>query len=133
MTVGRFAVDRVAARVGPVWVLRGGALVAAAGYGCVIVSTGLPLVLVGWCLLGLGLAGGVPQVFTAAGNLGGMSGRTLSRVVGVGYLAILSGPAIIGWLVELISWRGAFLVPLCAVLICAAAARAVAPRKETSA
>lgn len=130
MTVGRFTVDRVAAQVGPVWVLRGGALLAAVGIALVIVAPWYALVLVGWSLMGLGLAGGVPQVFTAAGNLGGMSGRTLSRVVGVGYIAILSGPAIIGWLVELISWRGAFLVPLAAVLISAGAARAVAPRGE---
>ena len=128
MTVARFAADRVAQAVGPVWVLRGGAILAAAGILAVIMAPNLPVALAGWAWFGLGLAGGLPQVLTAAGNLGGGSARTLSRVVGVGYVAILGGPALIGWLVELVSWQGAFLVPLCSVVICAAAARLVAPK-----
>ena len=128
MTVARFAADRVAQAVGPVWVLRGGSILAAAGILAVIMAPNLPVALAGWALFGLGLAGGLPQVLTAAGNLGGGSARTLSRVVGVGYVAILGGPALIGWLVELVSWQGAFLVPLCSVVICAAAARLVAPK-----
>ncbi len=128
MTVARFAADRVAQAVGPVWVLRGGAILAAAGILAVIMAPNLPVALAGWALFGLGLAGGLPQVLTAAGNLGGGSARTLSRVVGVGYVAILGGPALIGWLVQLVSWQGAFLVPLCSVVICAAAARLVAPK-----
>jgi predicted MFS family arabinose efflux permease len=132
MTVARFAADRVAQAVGPVWVLRGGAILAAAGILAVIMAANLPVALAGWALFGLGLAGGLPQVLTAAGNLGGGSTRTLSRVVGVGYVAILGGPALIGWLVELVSWRGAFLVPLGSVIICAFAARLVARRDESS-
>ena len=128
MTVARFAADRVAQAVGPVWVLRGGAILAAAGILAVIMAPNLPVALAGWALFGLGLAGGLPQVLTAAGNLGGGSARTLSRVVGVGYVAVLGGPALIGWLVQLVSWQGAFLVPLCSVVICAAAARLVAPK-----
>ena len=128
MTVARFAADRVAEAVGPDWVLRGGAILAAAAILAVILAPNLPVALAGWALFGLGLAGGLPQVLTAAGNLGGGSARTLSRVVGVGYVAILGGPALIGWLVELVSWQGAFLVPLCSVVICAAAARLVAPK-----
>lgn len=128
MTVARFAADRVVQAVGPVWVLRGGSILAAAGILAVIMAPNLPVALAGWALFGLGLAGGLPQVLTAAGNLGGGSARTLSRVVGVGYVAILGGPALIGWLVELVSWQGAFLVPLCSVVICAAAARLVAPK-----
>jgi len=128
MTVARFAADRVAQAVGPVWVLRGGSILAAAGILAVIMAPNLPVALAGWALFGLGLAGGLPQVLTAAGNLGGGSARTLSRVVGVGYVAVLGGPALIGWLVQLVSWQGAFLVPLCSVVICAAAARLVAPK-----
>ena len=128
MTVARFAADRVVQAVGPVWVLRGGAILAAAGILAVIMAPNLPVALAGWALFGLGLAGGLPQVLTAAGNLGGGSARTLSRVVGVGYVAVLGGPALIGWLVQLVSWQGAFLVPLCSVVICAAAARLVAPK-----
>jgi MFS family permease len=131
MTASRFAVDRVAQAIGPVWVLRGGAVLAMVGMLTVILAPDLPIVLVGWALFGVGLAGGLPQVFTAAGNLGGpTSGRTLSRVVGVGYLAILGGPALIGWMVELVSWTGALLVPLCAMLVCVLTAPVVARAKD---
>jgi predicted MFS family arabinose efflux permease len=125
MTIGRFSVDRLAARVGPVQVVRWGSVGAATGLMLVMASPTLPLTLLGWTITGLGLAGGVPQVFTAAGNSGGASGRTLSQVVGIGYLAILAGPSAIGWLAAVVSLNTAFLVPLCAVLICAAMASVV--------
>jgi hypothetical protein len=85
------------------------------------------LALVGWAILGLGLCGGVPQVFTAAGNLPGGSGKALSRVVGTGYVAILAGPGVIGWLADQLSLNTALLLPLCGVFVCACAAAAVAP------
>ena len=75
-----------------------------------------------------------PQVFTAAGNSGGASGRTLSHVVGMGYLAILAGPSAIGWLAAVVSLNTAFVVPLGAVLICAAMAGVIDdPRRLASA
>jgi hypothetical protein len=49
-------------------------------------------------------------------------------VVGTGYVAILAGPGLIGWLADLASLNRAFLFPLCGVLICACAAHSVAPR-----
>ena len=131
MMVSRFSIDRVTGRIGAVRVLRIGSLVATAGMLIVIASTSMALLVCGWIVFGLGLAVGVPQVFTAAGNLShGRSGRNLSRVVGVGYVAILAGPAITGWSIELVSWTGAFLVPLAAVLACAAGASAVGPRAQ---
>ena len=128
MTVSRFAVDRISQRVGPVAVVRYGCLLAACGIVTVIAAPNLAVAVLGWILFGLGLSGGVPSVFTAAGNLDSASGRVLSRVVGVGYLAILAGPAVIGWLGEATSLNAAFAIPLCAVLACAAAASTVAPR-----
>lgn len=126
MMLSRFVIDRVTARVGAVRVLRAGALVAAMGMLVVIVSTSVPLLICGWIVVGLGLAVGVPQVFTAAGNVSaGRAGRDLSRVVGVGYVAIMAGPSITGWLIELVSWTGAFLVPLVALLVCALSASVV--------
>jgi MFS family permease len=127
MTVSRFLADRVAVVMGPVWMLRGGAILAMGGMLTVILAPALPLALAGWAIFGIGVAGGLPQVFSAAGNLGGIaSGRTLSRVVGMGYVAIMGGPALIGWMVELVSWTGALLVPFGAMLVCTIAAPVVA-------
>jgi predicted MFS family arabinose efflux permease len=126
MTLGRFSVDRIAARVGPVRVVRWGSAAAIAGLALVVASPVLPLTLLGWTVFGLGLAGGVPQVITATGSVDEESGRALSRVVGLGYAGMLAGPAIIGWLAELRSLNAALIVPLCGVAICAVAARTVA-------
>lgn len=125
MTVGRFCVDRLVAGYGPVLVVRVGAVVSVVGLVVVICAAALPLVLLGWALTGLGLAGGVPQVFSAAGNLGDGSARRLSLVVGVGYLAILAGPGLVGWVAELTSLSTAFALPLLAVVVCGLAAPAV--------
>lgn len=128
MTVCRFVSDRIAHAAGPMRVLRFGSMLAAVGILTVNLAPSLPVVAVGWVLFGLGLAGGIPQVFTAAGNVDGdTAGRGLSRVVGLGYVAILAGPAVIGWLVQWAGWHGAWLLPLVAVMFCAAAAPVVSP------
>lgn len=129
MTVGRFGADRVSARFGPVAVVRYGNLIAASGMLLVLVSESLPLTLAGWAAFGLGLSGSIPQIFTRAGNLGGGAAATnMSRVVGMGYVGLLAGPAIIGWMSHLVSLTSAMAVPLVLTLVAAAAARTVRPR-----
>ncbi|MFE3195648.1 MFS transporter [Nocardia sp. NPDC059240] len=127
MTLGRFGADRVSGRFGRVAIVRWGTLVAAMGFGLVVASGWLPLTLLGWTLCGIGLSGAVPQVFTAAGNLGSATAATdMSRVFGLGYVGLLAGPAIIGWLDKLMPLTAAMAVPLLAMLLCAWGARAVA-------
>lgn len=128
MTVGRLTADRVASRIGPVLLLRLGSLLAAAGFAIVMASSVFPVSLFGWALAGLGLAGGVPQVFTAAGNLTSGAGTSLSRVIGVGYVAIIAGPASLGWLADRVSLNTALLLPIFAALVCAALSPAVSAR-----
>lgn len=128
MTLGRFCVDRIAARVGAAVVVRWGCTLATLGIGTVIVAPVISVALVGWLLFGLGLSGGIPQVFTAAGGAGEGSSQVLARVVGMGYVAMLAGPALIGWLAQLSSINTALLLPLCATAVCVLAAAAVGPR-----
>ncbi|WP_446226243.1 MFS transporter [Nocardia sp. IBHARD005] len=126
MTLGRFLADRVSGAIGPVAIVRYGTLLAAAGFAVVIASPWLPLTLLGWAMCGLGLAGGVPQIFSTAGNLGGTTAATdMSRVFTIGYLGLLAGPAMIGWLTAVIPLTAALAVPLMLTLACAAAAHVV--------
>ncbi|MFD6101352.1 MFS transporter [Nocardia salmonicida] len=126
MTLGRFLADRVSGAIGPVAIVRYGSLLAAAGFALVIASPWLPLTLLGWAMCGLGLAGGVPQIFSTAGNLGGTTAATdMSRVFTIGYLGLLAGPAMIGWLTAVIPLTAALLVPLVLTLACAVAAPVV--------
>jgi MFS family permease len=125
MTVGRFTVDRMVRRLGSGRVVRWGAVVALVGFIVVMCSSVLTFTVVGWALVGLGVAGGLPQVFTAAGNLGTGAGKALARVAGLGYIAILAGPAVIGWSAEFSSINTALILPALAALVCAVAGTTV--------
>ncbi len=131
MTIGRFGADRVNHAFGGVAVVRYGSLLAAIGLAVIVVSPWIPLTLFGWALTGLGLAGGVPQIFSSAGNLGSHTAATdMSRVFSVGYLGLLAGPTIIGWLTAVVSLTTAMVVPMLAVLLCCGYAGVVATPRE---
>jgi predicted MFS family arabinose efflux permease len=113
MTVGRFCADGVAARFGATAILRYGSMVAAGSLTLIALSPWIALTLAGWTLLGLGLSGTIPQLFSAAGHLDpAAAGVNVSRVVGVGYLGILAGPAVIGPMTRLLSIQHTFVLPL---------------------
>ncbi|MFF1831521.1 MFS transporter [Paenarthrobacter sp. NPDC058040] len=132
MTIGRLVADRISHAVGPVHVVRYGSLAAAAGMLTVVVSSVYPLSLVGWMLFGLGLSGIIPQIYTAAGAAGKSdSGKTLSRVVSSGYLGLLAGPAVIGWLGGLVGLTLAFVLPLLFCVLGVVLAKAVAPDRPS--
>ncbi|MER5261737.1 MFS transporter [Actinosynnema sp. NPDC002837] len=129
MTVGRFATDRVAALVGPVAIVRYGAALAAFGLLLVVLSPWVWAAFAGWALFGLGLSGSVPQLFSAAGNLDKRSsGALMARVVGLGYVGLLAGPALIGGLAHWIPLNVAFLVPVALCLLAVGFAGVLAPR-----
>jgi MFS family permease len=89
------------------------------------------LAFTGWALFGLGLSGSVPQLFSAAGNLDKRSsGALMARVVGLGYVGLLAGPALIGGLAHWIPLNVAFLVPVALCLLGVVFAHVLAPRPE---
>ncbi|RST06846.1 MFS transporter [Streptomyces sp. WAC07149] len=128
MTAGRFLADRVAARTGPVAVLRHGAALAAAGLALAVAAPGVPAALAGWTLFGAGLSGCVPQLFSAAGHADpGAAGANVARVAGLGYLGMLAGPAVIGPLTRLVPLGPALLLPVACCAFAALAAGALRP------
>lgn len=110
MVAMRLVGDSAVARFGHRLVIRGAALVSAVGYTVTAFTSSLPVVLVGWALVGFGVAMIAPQVYAAAGHLGG--GRMLAVVVTFGYAAFLSGPGMLGWLVHAVGVQHAMLLPL---------------------
>ena len=133
MTVGRFATDRMAALIGPAAIVRYGAALAAIGLTTVIVVPWVPAALVGWALFGLGLSGGVPQLFTAAGNLDPRaSGALMARVVGLGYVGLLAGPALIGGLAHWMPLNSAFALPVILCVLTVVFAPVLASRQRAS-
>jgi MFS family permease len=100
----RLVIDKVVAVKGRVFVIRYGSLISALGTGVVVVSTTSPVALAGWIIAGVGIAGVVPQMFAYSAEVGEAShtGRNMAKVVGITYAGVLAGPAIIGFLTELV-------------------------------
>jgi MFS family permease len=129
MTVARLFGDRVAGRLGAVRTVRFGTLIGAVGLAVIVLSPWLPLTIAGWAILGFGLSGCVPQIFTAAGNVPTSArGVVMSRVVALGYFGLLAGPAVIGWTSQATSISAALVIPLVCCLVVAAIANVVRPR-----
>lgn len=117
MVVIRLLGDRLVMRFGRRAVVRFGGLCAALGYATVTLVSGLPLLLLGWALVGFGVGMIAPQVYAVAGHIGG--GRVLAVVVTFGYAAFLIGPAFMGFLVNQVGIHHAMAVPalLCVGII----------------
>jgi MFS family permease len=129
MAAGRVAGDRLAARFGPVRLVRASGLVAGLGLaGGLLVGTPAAAI-VGFALLGLGLAGIFPQIVTAAARLDpGQAGRNIGRIAAVSYSGLLSGPVVIGAIASGVGLRNALLVPAALAVLVAAAAGVMKPR-----
>jgi predicted MFS family arabinose efflux permease len=123
MTIGRLLADQVSRRFGPAAVLRYGAATGAVGLTVVAFSPWIWVTFVGWAIFGLGLSGCVPQLFSAAGHTDpAAAGANVSRVAGLGYLGMLTGPALIGWMTRVTGLNHTFLLPALLLVIAAVAA-----------
>lgn len=129
MVVTRFLADRVTARLGPRSVMRLGGMIAGVGLAAGLLSDSVVGSTIGFGLVGIGMAGIVPIVFTAAGNQPGTTaGSAVSKVAGVAFAGSLIGPPLIGLLAELTSLRTSlFTVALAALIIGVIGPRAVRP------
>jgi MFS family permease len=110
MVLIRLCGDRAVVAFGRQRVVQFGGTVALIGYVVVVTTHPLPLLLVGWSLVGLGVGMIAPQVYAVAGHVGG--GRMLAVVVTFGYAAFLVGPAIVGTLVSWLGVQHAMILPL---------------------
>lgn len=118
MIGGRLSGDRLTTRWRPSRVVRAAASVGAAGLGAALLVGTVPLGIVGFALLGLGLAVTVPLAVTAAGTLGG-GGTSVAAVVACGYLGMLTGPPVVGFVAQQVGVRTALaiVVALVAVIV----------------
>jgi MFS family permease len=134
MAAARFTADPLRARLGNVFLVRGGSLVAAAGLGAALLIHQPAAGIAGFALLGLGLAAVVPIAFSAAGDLDPRAtGRLVGRVATIGYVGSVAGPIMIGWLAEATSLRTSLgLVVLLSLAIAVSARGCQAPATVTA-
>ena len=127
MTAGRLSGDRVVRRLGGRRVLLLGGLGAALGFFVAVLAPSAPLALLGFVLIGLGASNVVPVLFTAAGNQSAMTANlAIGAVTSLGYLGILAGPALIGFVAHGASLPLAFAGLGGFMLLIAASARVAA-------
>ncbi|MFJ8650378.1 MFS transporter [Streptomyces sp. NPDC093546] len=110
--LGRAVGDFGVRRFGAVAVVRGGALLAAVGFGVVAGAPGAWAGVAGFTVLGLGLSVVVPQTFAAA-----RGDAEVARLNVFNYVGFLVGSPLVGALGEAWSYRGAMAVPMVLVLV----------------
>ncbi|MGB9095724.1 MFS transporter [Erwinia sp.] len=118
MSLMRLTGDAMVKKLGRKRVLTWGGLVGLAGYLMVVLLPGWELSLVGFALVGVGAANIVPVLITLAGQETVMPvNMSVALVATMGYLGVLGGPALLGWVAHLSSLYVAFTVVAAAFLI----------------
>jgi len=129
MIIGRFSGDYLAHRFGASKVIATGGSIAGIGLALGLLIGGIPMLMLAWFLLGIGLSVVIPLMFSAAGTLASTKyqgvtapSQAIARVSGVSYFGFVIGPPLIGFLAELVELRWALflLVALTVALIPAA-------------
>jgi fucose permease len=113
MTVGRLVGDAINARIGPVALLRGGALLTGIPLGALLLIGQPAPALIGLFLVGLGVANGVPLMFSAAGRQPDTPpGPGIAAVSSMGSLGFLAGPPVFGFIADATSlpWSLSLLI-----------------------
>jgi fucose permease len=113
MTVGRIAGDWVNHRIGAVALLRWGALLTGVPLGAMLLIGHPAIALIGLFLVGLGVANGVPLMFSAAGRQPDTPpGPGIAAVSSMGSLGFLAGPPVIGFVADALSlpWALSMLI-----------------------
>ena len=134
MATVRLMGDRVIRRLGPVRTVRISGACAFVGAVAVVLAPGLAVGLLGFALLGIGLAVVVPLVFAAAGRVGAHPARSIAGVAVVAYASGLVAPRVIGGIASASSLTTSFCLVAALVGIIALPRRA-SPRRlavETS-
>jgi MFS family permease len=139
MAAGRLAGDRLAARFGPVRLVRASALVAGLGLAGGLLAGSVAglrpwwpaAAIAGFALLGAGLAAIFPQIVTVAAALDpAQSGRNIGRIAAVAYSGLLTGPVAIGAIASGIGLRNALLIPAGLAILTAATASVMGSHAE---
>jgi hypothetical protein len=119
MAAGRLTGDTLALRLGPAWVVRGGGALVALGIAVAVVSNVSVIAIMGFGLIGAGLACSFPLILSAAARTPGVAANTaIAAMATMGYTGFLVGPPLIGTVAEAITLRGALgLLALVGVLV----------------
>jgi MFS family permease len=124
MAVARLAGDRLSLRLGSTRLVSGGAALAALGLALALAVQIPAVAIVGFGLMGLGLAAVVPTLFRAAGSQPGIPASVgIAAVSTMGYAGGLIGPPVIGTVARATTLRGSLLIILATLVVLTVAGR----------
>jgi hypothetical protein len=104
MALGRFSGDAINRRIGALRLLRWGTAMASASIAAMLLIGSPFAALPALALAGLGVANGVPLLFSAAGRVRDMApGPAIAAVSTMSYFGLLAGPPFLGFLAGLTS------------------------------
>lgn len=127
MAATRFAGDWLREHLAPAHLLGGGALLAALGLSGVLISPHPVGGLIGFALVGVGLANAVPLLFLAGARVPGVSpANGIASVSSLGFLGFLAGPPLIGAVAQASSLRVGLGLVVLSALVLALTARQLA-------
>jgi MFS family permease len=121
MVTGRLTGDSIVARLGEERTLLWGGLLAAAGLGVVVGTgwahmTGMLWWLIGFALVGAGIANGSPVIYRTAGRVRDVpAGAGIATTVGIGYAGLLAGPPGLGFVGK---HAGLTSILICVMALC---------------
>ena len=130
MAIARLAGDRVVNRFGAVRTVRLGGVAATAGALLVVVSRSPVPAIIGFALIGVGVAVVVPLAFAAAGNAGPRPAQQIAGVATIVYGAGLAAPASIGGIAHVTSLSASFVVVAALAALIVFGASALRPRAK---
>lgn len=114
MATGRFLGDKVISRYGRKRALQVSGLIISTGMFTAVLFPFLIPAVIGFMLVGIGVSGIVPMVYSVAGtNEKVAPGIALAMVSGVSYFGFLMGPPLIGYISALSSLRYSYAVIGC--------------------
>lgn len=117
MLLGRVFGDRAVERWGAVAVVRGGAALAALGFGLAASAPGAWAGIAAFTVIGFGICAIIPQVFAAGGQLfPAASDAAVARLNLFNYVGFLLGSPLVGALAGAGSFRLAMLAPMVLIL-----------------
>jgi MFS family permease len=132
MAAVRFAGDSLTERLGPVRVIRSGGVLVAVGLTLALLTAAPVLTLIGFGLVGVGLAAAFPITLSAAGRTPRVpTGTAIAAVATAGYAGFLVGPPVIGFVSHASSLRFGLacvlLLGIAIALLAGQVARAAGP------
>ncbi|MEU3555157.1 MFS transporter [Streptomyces fragilis] len=128
MTVGRLLGDGLAARFGPVPLVRGCGVLASAGMIAALLIGHPVAAVAGFACLGAGMSCIAPQVYIAAARRDpARTGAALSLVVSLGYVGFLVGPLVIGAVSTVTGLPTALGIPAVLILLVVVGASSLRP------